>query len=61
MQFAYERIKLVIKPSRAVALVPLLRQEPQLVCKRVGMVLTGSNVEWLRPWSCLDGAESMQR
>jgi threonine dehydratase len=28
MQFAYERLKLVIEPSSVVALVPLLRQEP---------------------------------
>ena len=61
MQFAYERLKLVIEHSSAVALVPLLRQEPQLVGKRVGVVLTGGNVEWLRPWPRLDGAESMQR
>ncbi|MDE3039159.1 MAG: pyridoxal-phosphate dependent enzyme [Nitrospirota bacterium] len=45
MQFAYERLKLVIEPSSAVALVPLLRHEPQLVGKRVGVVLTGGNVE----------------
>jgi len=56
-QFAYERLKLVIKPSS----VALLRQEPQLVCKRVGVVLTGGNVGWLRPWPRLDGVESMQR
>jgi threonine dehydratase len=49
MQFAYERLMLVIEPSSAVALVPLLRQEPQLVGKRVGVVLPGGNVEWLRP------------
>jgi len=41
MQFAYERLTIVIEPSSAVALVPLLRQEPQLVSKRVGVVLTG--------------------
>ena len=39
MQFAYERLRLVIEPSSAVALAPLLRQEPQLVGKRVGVVL----------------------
>jgi threonine dehydratase len=61
MQFAYERLKLVIKPSSAVALVPLLRQEPQLVGRRVGVVLTGGNVEWVQPWPRLDGTESMQR
>ena len=60
-QFAYERLKLVIKPSSVVALAPLIRQEPQLVGKRVGVVLTGGNVEWLRHWPCLDGTETMQR
>jgi threonine dehydratase len=61
MQFAYERLKLVIEPSSAMALVPLLRQEPQLVGKRVGVVLAGGNVEWMQPWPRLDEAESMQR
>ena len=61
MQFAYERLKLVSEPSSAVALVPLFRQEPQLVGKRVGAVRTGGNVEWVQPWPRLDGAESMQR
>ena len=61
MQFAYERLKLMIEPSSVVALVPLLRQEPQLVSKRIGVVLTGGNVEWLRPWPRLDGTETMQR
>jgi len=61
MQFAYERLKLVIEPSSAVALVPLLRQELQLVGTRVGVVLTGGNVEWLRPWPRLDSIETMQQ
>jgi threonine dehydratase len=46
MQFAYERLKLVIEPSSAVALAPLLRHEAGLVGRRVGVVLTGGNVEW---------------
>jgi threo-3-hydroxy-L-aspartate ammonia-lyase len=61
MQFAYERLTLVIEPSSAVALVPLLRQEPQLVRKRVGVVLTGGKVEWLRPWPRLAGTKTIQR
>jgi len=61
MQFAYERLTLVIEPSSAVALVPLLRQAPQLVGKRVGVVLTGGNVAWLRPWPRLDRTEPMQQ
>jgi threonine dehydratase len=49
MQFAYEQLKLVIEPSSAVALVSLLRQEPQLVGNGVGVVLTGGNAEWCGP------------
>jgi threonine dehydratase len=56
MQFAHERLKLVIEPSSAVALAPLLRREPKLAGKRVGVVLTGGNVEW--PRSCPGGTEA---
>ena len=49
MQFAYERRTLVIEPSSVVALVPLLRPEPQLVGNRVGGVLTCGCMEALRP------------
>ena len=61
MQFAYERLKLVIEHSSAVALVPLLRQGHQLVSNRVGVMLTGGNVEWLRSWPRLDRIETMQQ
>lgn len=61
MQFAYERLKLVIEPSRAVALVPLLMQEHQRAGTRVGVVLTVGNLEWEQSWPRLDRAESMQR
>lgn len=57
MPFAYERLMLGIEPASAVALVPLLRQEPQLVGKRVGVVRTGGTVAWLRPWPRLDRTE----
>lgn len=45
MRFAFERIKIVIEPSSAVALAPLLRQEPALVGKRIGVIITGGNVD----------------
>ena len=45
MQVVYERLKLVIEPSSAVAFVPLLRQEPVLQGKRVGVMVTGGNVD----------------
>ena len=53
MRFAYERLKLVIEPSSAVALAPLLRKEPQLEGKRVAVVLTGGNADLSLLWSGL--------
>lgn len=45
MRFAFERLKIVIEPSSAVALAPVLRQEPALRDKRVGVLITGGNVD----------------
>ena len=54
MRFIYERMKLIIEPAGAVAVAPLLRQEPALQGKRVGVIISGGNVdlsryfEWLQ-------------
>lgn len=61
MPFASERLTLVIEPSRAVAWVPLLRQAPHLVGKRVDVVRTGGHVAWWRPWPRLDSTEPLQQ
>lgn len=45
MRSARDRLDLAIEPSSAVALAPLLRREAQLIGKRVGVVLTGGNVD----------------
>jgi threonine dehydratase len=45
MRFAFERLKIVIEPSSAVALAPVLRGEQALRGQRVGVVLTGGNVD----------------
>lgn len=45
MRFAWERLKIVIEPSSAVVLAPLLRREAILEGKRVGVILTGGNVD----------------
>ncbi len=45
MRFVFERMKLVIEPSSAVAIAPLLRQEAALQGKRVGVIITGGNVD----------------
>jgi len=59
MRFAYERLKLVIEPSSAVALAPLLRKETHLEGKRVAVVLTGGNVDLSLLWN--DLSEEMSR
>jgi threonine dehydratase len=51
MRFAYERLKIVIEPSAAVALAPVLRAEVELVGKRIGIVLTGGNSGFDERWS----------
>jgi threonine dehydratase len=45
MRFAQEKLQLEIEPSSAVALAPLLRQESALIGRRVGVILTGGNVD----------------
>lgn len=45
MRFAYDHLRLVIEPSSAVAIAPLLRKEIQLAGRRVAVVLTGGNVD----------------
>ncbi len=45
MRFIFERLKIVIEPSSAVALAPLLRREEALIGKRVGVIVTGGNVD----------------
>lgn len=61
MPFASERLTLVIEPASAVAWVPLRRQAPQLVGKRVDVVRTGGHVAWWRPWPRLDSPEPLQQ
>ncbi|NOS78540.1 MAG: pyridoxal-phosphate dependent enzyme [Nitrospira sp.] len=50
MRFAQEKLQMEIEPSSAVALAPLLRREPALVGRRVGVILTGENVDLNSFW-----------
>ena len=45
MRIAFERLKMVIEPSSAVALAPVLRGESALQGKRVGVIVTGGNID----------------
>ena len=55
MRFVYERMKLVVEPASAVAVAPLLRQEPALQGKRVGVIISGGNVDLSRYFDGLSG------
>ena len=56
MRFSQEALKLEIEPSSAVALAPLLRREPALVGRRVGVILTGGNVDLDSFWQSVTRA-----
>lgn len=45
MRFVWERMKIVIEPSSAVAVVPLLNGSVEVKGKRVGVILSGGNVD----------------
>ena len=46
MRFVWERTKLVIEPSSAVAVAPLLYGKVDASRKRVGVILSGGNVDF---------------
>jgi len=45
MRLVWERMKIVIEPSSAVAVVPLLNGELNVRGKRIGVILSGGNVD----------------
>jgi threonine dehydratase len=52
MRLIWERLKIVVEPSSAVALAAILRHRQCFVGKRVGVILTGGNVDLDRlPWA----------
>jgi threonine dehydratase len=55
MRFAFERLKLVVEPSGAAALAALLSAKVDVVGKRVGIILSGGNVDPVRYASILTG------
>jgi len=48
MRFVWERMKIVIEPSSAVAVAPLLEHFPEVTGRRIGVILSGGNVD---PWN----------
>ena len=45
MKYLWERMKIVVEPSGSVGLAALLRSKPELYGKRVGIILSGGNVD----------------
>ncbi|MDH5429292.1 MAG: threonine/serine dehydratase, partial [Nitrospirota bacterium] len=54
MKVVFERLHLVLEPSAAVALVPILRGEPALANKAVGVLLSGGNISLPGFFSLID-------
>lgn len=57
MRFAFERLKIVLEPSGACALAALIRHAPVFRGQRVGVTLSGGNVDSARFIALLSGAE----
>jgi threonine dehydratase len=51
MRHVLERMKIVIEPSSAVPVAAALAGRPEVAGRRVGIILSGGNVDWDRlPW-----------
>jgi threonine dehydratase len=51
MQLIWKRLKIVMEPSSAVALAAVLKNRPVFAGKRVGVIITGGNVDLDKlPW-----------
>lgn len=55
MRLIWERMKLIIEPSAAVGVAAVLKQRRRLAQRRVGVILSGGNVDLDKlPWSARD-------
>jgi threonine dehydratase len=45
MRLIWERLKIVVEPSSAVALAAVLKEKSKFVNKKIGVILTGGNVD----------------
>ena len=57
MRFAFERMKIVLEPSGACALAALMAHREQFAGRRVGVTLSGGNIDFARFAALLSGAE----
>ncbi|NBC17367.1 MAG: threo-3-hydroxy-L-aspartate ammonia-lyase [Bacteroidetes bacterium] len=59
MRFLWERMKLVVEPTGALAVAALLSEAVEVQGRRVGAVISGGNVDLERALSLVCGAEPM--
>lgn len=59
MRFAFERLKVVLEPSGACALAALLQHRAQFEGQRVGITLSGGNIDLARFVALVSGAEAV--
>ena len=52
MRMVFERMKLIVEPSCSITLAAVLKRKAQFSNKRIGLILSGGNVDLNRlPWS----------
>jgi threonine dehydratase len=59
MRFAFERLKIVVEPSGANALAALMHQRERFAGQRVGVTLSGGNIDIARFVALMSGAEAV--
>jgi threonine dehydratase len=55
MRFLWERMKMVVEPSGAVSLAGFLRMKNEISKKRVGIILSGGNIDLTEFFERYDG------
>ena len=60
MRFAFERMKVVLEPSGACALAALMHHSAQFAGQRVGITLSGGNIDLGRFNALVSGAERVE-
>jgi len=45
MRFIWERMKIIVEPSAVVPFAAILRKRPELIGKKIGLILSGGNVD----------------
>ena len=59
MRFAFERLKIVLEPSGACALAALMKHRERFRGRRVGVTLSGGNIDIARFVALVSGAEKV--